>query len=223
MKKFTEIVVVVDRSGSMKKLQSATIEGFNEFLTDQKKIKGKAQFSLVLFSSPGKEDIVFNSVDINEVYELDEDNYQPNGTTALYDALGKTIKAMKTRIKKLEKKEKPDRVIFVIITDGEENSSRIYNKSKVFRMISKQEEKGWSFIYLGANQDSFVEGGKMGIKKRKTMNYDGSTSGVLYAYSNISSYVTSFRQAKSSSDANSMGFDDIKNTKTSIDSTTDNT
>lgn len=224
--KLTEIVAVIDKSGSMKSLQSATIEGFNEFLDDQKKLKDKAVFSLILFSSPGREDIVFNSVDINEVDELNYDNYTPKGTTALYDAIGKSIKAMKNRIKKLDKNERPSRVVFLIITDGEENSSRIYDRDKVFKMISKREEKdGWNFVYIGANQDSFAEGRKIGIKGTRTMNYKASTSGVMRAYSGMSDYVASFRSADTLSDANSLDISDTsaKKTKTPVDSSSDNT
>lgn len=206
----TEIVTIIDKSGSMMSLKSRTIEGFNEFLNEQKKVEGEANFSLVLFGSPGRETIVFDSIDINEISELDENNYQPGGTTALYDCLGKTIKALRKRIKNLNEDERPERVLFVIITDGEENSSRLYNKEKVFEMISKREKKnGWAFIYLGANQDSFAEGGKMGVARGRTLNYAATDAGVDYAYANVTSFAKSYRMSSSVEVANNLSFDDV--------------
>jgi uncharacterized protein YegL len=194
MKNLTEIVVIIDKSGSMSPLKSKTIEGFNEFLFEQKKIKDKTNFSLILFSSPDKEDIIFDSVDINEVSELTNDIYHTVGTTALYDCLGKTIKSVNKKIKKSE--NKPNKVLFVIITDGEENSSRYYTKNEILKLIKKKEDKkDWSFLYLGANQDSFIEGGKIGISKNRIMDFDFNDTGVLNAYSKISNYTSSFRSS----------------------------
>lgn len=211
MKKgLTEIVTIIDKSGSMTSLRGKTIEGFNEFLHEQKNLDGEANFSLILFSSPYKEEIVFDSVDIKEVSELTEENYYTNGTTALYDCIGKTIKSLKKRIKNLDKKDRPERTLFVIITDGEENSSRIYDKEKIFKMINKKEKNGWNFIYLGANQDSFVEGSKMGLKQGKTLNYDATSDGINYAFYNISKYAKNYRTASTLDVANEIKFDDLK-------------
>lgn len=206
----TEIVTIIDKSGSMKGLKGKTIEGFNEFLDEQKKIEGEANFSLILFSSPGVEKIIFDSVNVKEALELNEENYQPGGTTALYDCIGKSIKALKKRIKNLDEKEKPERVLFVIITDGFENSSVIFDKDKVFKMISKREEKnGWNFIYLGANQDSFAEGGKMGVKKGRTLDFASTDAGVNFAYTNASNYTKAYRMSSSLKTANNLSFDDV--------------
>jgi uncharacterized protein YegL len=206
----TEIVTIIDKSGSMSSLKSKTIEGFNEFLTEQKSIKGEANFSLVLFSSHGKEKIVFDSIDIQDTTNLTEENYQPNGTTALYDAIGKTIKAMKKRIKNLDDNERPDRVLFVILTDGQENDSKIFNKEKVFKLIKKMEKKNnWSFIYLGSNQDAFAEGSKMGVNTSKTLNYSADVNGMNFAYTNITNYTKQYRTADTSIQANNLSFDDI--------------
>ncbi|MCB1713383.1 MAG: hypothetical protein KDH96_13225, partial [Candidatus Riesia sp.] len=107
---------------------------------------------------------------------------------------------------------RPEKVLFVILTDGYENDSRYYNKEKVFKMIDKMERKhNWSFIYLGANQDSFAEGGKMGVKSKKILNYSADEEGVRFAYTNISNYASSFRMAKSAKLANDIGFDDLNN------------
>jgi len=212
MKKgLTEIVTIIDKSGSMSSLQSRTIEGYNEFLNEQKQLDGDANFSLVLFSSPGKEEIVFDSVDIQEISELTTENYRPGGATALYDCIGKTIKALKKRIKNLDKDERPEKVLFVIITDGEENSSRTFGKDEVFKMINKREEKNdWSFIYLGANQDAFGEGSKMGVKRGKTLDYAATDAGMNFAYANISNYTSSFRKSRSVKASKDINFENAE-------------
>ena len=192
MKKgLTEIVTIIDKSGSMSRLQSKTIEGYNEFLNEQKEIEGDANFSLVLFSSPGKEEIVFDSVDVQEISELTTENYKPGGVTALYDCIGKTIKALKKRIKNLDKGEIPEKVLFVIITDGEENSSRTFGKDEVFKMITKRENKNdWSFIYLGANQDAWATGQAIGLHRGNVMNY--KVTQTKAAYGNLAAQTCSF-------------------------------
>lgn len=206
----TEIVTIIDKSGSMGILKSKTIEGFNEFLTEQKSIKGEANFSLVLFSSPDKEKIVFDSINIQEVTELTNENYVTGGMTALYDAIGKTIKALKKRIKNLDEEIRPERVLFVILTDGEENSSKYNTKEEVFKMIKKMENKhGWSFVYMGANQDAFAEGSKMGVNNAKTLNYSADEEGVRYAYANMSNYIKNYRMSSTLTAANNLSFDDI--------------
>jgi len=212
MKKgLTEIVTIIDKSGSMSSLQGKTIDGYNEFLNEQKEIDSDANFSLVLFSSPGREEIIFDSIDIQKISELTTENYKPGGVTALYDCIGKTIKALKKRIKSLDKSERPEKVLFVIITDGEENSSRTFGKDEVFKMISKKEEKNnWSFIYLGSNQDAFGEGSKMGVKKGKTLDYAATSDGMNFAYTNISNYTSSFRKSRSAKATKSLNFDNVE-------------
>lgn len=212
----TEIVTIIDKSGSMSHLKSKTIEGFNKFLNEQKTVDEKTNFSLILFSSPEREQIIFDSVDIKEVNELNVENYKIDGSTALYDAIGKTIRALKKRIKNIDEDKRPDRVLFVILTDGGENSSVTYDKDKIFKKINKMEnENGWSFIYLGANQDAFEEGSKMGIKTTRTLNYTADDNGLEYAYMNISNYTKNFRKAKSSTVANNLNFENIQENGTS--------
>jgi len=226
-KGLTEIVTIIDKSGSMLRLTSRTIEGFNSFFHEQKEVDGEANFSLIVFSSPNREEIIFDSVDIHEVTELNEDNYRCAGTTALYDAIGKSIKALKKRIKNMDEDERPERVLFVILTDGEENSSHYYDKEKVFKMIKKHEEKfGWAFLYLGANQDAFAEGGKIGVKKGRTLNYAATDDGLNFAYSNISDYTKMYRMSADLKTANNLSFDDttktVKNTESDGDKNTTN-
>jgi len=202
-KELTEIVIILDKSGSMKIIKDKTIEGFNEFLYEQKKIDNDTNLSLILFGSPNKEQILFDSVDIQEISELDDKTYITYGTTALYDCLGRSIKSMNKKIKKTEVDKRPDKVLFVIITDGEENSSVLFNKDDVFKLIEKRERKdGWGFVYLGANQDSFSEGGKIGISK--TLDFDYNDKGTKKAYKSTSNFVSSYRMSKTKIDANKI-------------------
>ncbi len=207
-KGLTEIIAIIDKSGSMGKLKSRTIEGFNTFLKEQKELEGEARFSLILFSSKGYEKIIYDSIDIQKVDELTDSNYICGGTTALYDAIGKTIKAQKDRIKTLSEEEKPKKILVIVLTDGEENDSGFYDKDKVFKMIKKKEEKGWVFLYLGANQDSFVEGGKIGIKRGQTLNYSATSDGMDFAYKNIRAYTVAYRNADTET-AKNLSFSDL--------------
>jgi Mg-chelatase subunit ChlD len=191
-KETTEIVFILDESSSMMSIKNDTIKNFNNFLEEQKTVEGKAIVTLITFSSPNRERIVIDSDDIKSVESLTETSYTPNGTTALYDTIGRSIIALKDKIKS-GKDKKPDKILFVIITDGQENSSVEYTDEKVFKMIKKQQKRGWKFIYLGANQDSFVSSSKIGIDKNMTLNYSATSDGVYHLYDNISNYVKKVR------------------------------
>jgi len=207
-KNLTEIVIILDKSGSMKKIKGKTIEGFNEFLDEQRKVDGDANLSLILFGSPNKETILFDSVDIQEIDELTDSNYVTYGTTALYDCLGKTIKSVKQKIKNTDKDERPEKVLFVIITDGEENSSRLFDQEKVFKLIKKREKKDeWGFVYLGANQDSFSEGSKIGISNGKMLDFAYNDEGTKMAYMSTTKYVKNYRMSASKFDANKINIE----------------
>jgi Mg-chelatase subunit ChlD len=188
----TEIVFVVDKSGSMSSIKNDAIGGFNSFLDEQKKVEGDARVSLVLFDTKFKP--LYENVTLDRAESLTEVNYRPGGCTSLYDAMGYTMKSLKDKIKSLSDEQKPDRVIFVILTDGEENSSREYTKGMVFEKVKKLEEKkNWRFLYLGANQDAMIEGGKIGISKFNTVTYD--TKNIGHAFAAASQYTKQYRNS----------------------------
>jgi len=174
----------------MADLKSDTMGSFNSFIKEQKEVEGEAIVTLVTFNT--KIEKVYES-SIQEAGLLTNNNYSPKSMTRLYDAIGSTIKDIKSRIKDLDKSERPEKVLFVIITDGLENRSREYNRSMVFEMISKREKKGWNFIYLGANQDAMAEGGKIGINKFNTVTWVASADGVKTALKSASLYATQYR------------------------------
>lgn len=166
-KDYCEIVMILDESGSMSDCKSDTIGGVNEFLNNQKRIKGKVNVTLIKFSDYYR--IINNATDLDQVAYLDEGNYIPSNTTALLDAVGKTINSTGARLENMAEKERPEKVIFVIITDGLENASREFSRRQVFEMVSHQRDKyKWEFIFLGANIDAWGE--EIGVKTNVRIN-----------------------------------------------------
>lgn len=202
----SEIVAILDRSGSMGGLEDDTIGGFNSFLQEQREVDGQANLTLVLFDD--KYEKIHDAVDINDVEDLDEETYRVRGMTALLDAVGKTIDDVGDRLDSMDEDEKPANVIFFILTDGHENSSSDYTKERVAEMIEHQEDTyNWEFIYGGANQDAFSEAGALNIKNANTFNYSANSRGVSKSYQSVSSMTTAYRTGGDSSDA-----EDVKNT-----------
>ena len=155
-KNTTELVFILDRSGSMSGLESDTIGGYNGMLEKQKGIEGEAFVTTVLFDD--QYEILHDHIDIRKVDPVSEKEYYVRGTTALLDAIGKTIN-------KIANAAGSDKVLFVITTDGMENASREYDYEQVRKMIERQKEKGWEFIFLGANIDAAKTAGKCGIEE----------------------------------------------------------
>ena len=164
MKKgLTEIVFILDKSGSMSGLEADTIGGYNSFLKKQKKVEGEAYVSTVLFSDYSK--VIHDRVPIAKVEPLNEEQYSVDGCTALLDAIGGAIHHIGNVHKYAREEDRPEKTVFVITTDGQENSSHEYSYAKIKKLIEKQQEKyGWEFIFLGANMDAIGEAGKLGIR-----------------------------------------------------------
>lgn len=185
MENLTDITIILDRSGSMGSIKDATIEGFNTFLKDQKKDEYKSRVSFVQFDDVYE--AVYEGKNIDEVQYLNCDSFQPRGLTALLDAVGTSIQTAKKRIKKLSKKERPEHVIFAIITDGMENASTKYTRTEIFDKIRKREEKdGWKFVFIGANQDAISEASKFGIKREQALEFSADSIGVKNAMTSLS-------------------------------------
>ena len=179
-----ELVLVLDKSGSMQGLESDTIGGFNSMIKKQKALDVPVRVTAVLFND--KTDMLYESRSIHSVHALTEKEYEVGGTTALLDAVGSTI----LNVDQKGNVKKGTKVIFVIITDGMENASTEFTKTKVKQMISdKQEKYGWDFIYLGANIDAAEEAGAIGVKKANAVTYRNTESGVRANYDAVSAYV----------------------------------
>jgi hypothetical protein len=177
----TEIVFLIDRSGSMAGLESDTIGGFNAFIENQTRLEGKVIVTAVLFDD--KYEILWNGIDADKV-ELSGKEYYVRGCTALLDAVGKTILDVGLRLSKTSESKRPGKVIFVITTDGMENASREFTYEKVRKLIKHQQEKyGWELIFLGANIDAAKEAGNIGIFEENAYNFEASKDGVSNMYS----------------------------------------
>jgi uncharacterized protein YegL len=182
--KRVEIIVVLDRSGSMNSIKKQTIDGFNEFIDGQRDNGAKTRITLVQFDHEYQ--MVYEAKKIGKVEPLNDHLYVPRGMTALLDAIGHTIKLTKKRFSHL-KKGAPDKTIFVIITDGYENSSVKYTMEKVIKKIRKMEkDNGWEFVYLGANQDAIAEAGRYGISEKKAMTFAMNEKGVKKMFNSLS-------------------------------------
>lgn len=168
-KKGDKIIVnfVLDETGSMSVCLNTTISGFNEYIASLKSRKEKISFTLTKFNADAV-NVVYVDKPIEDVPDLNAETYKPNHLTPLYDAIGRSINEVETKIK--DKKDLS--VLFVILTDGEENASREYTQEAIFNLIKEKEAKGWAFAYLGANQDAWAVGSKMGFSKGNTMSFD---------------------------------------------------
>lgn len=193
MKKgLSEIICVIDRSGSMQAIVNDAIGGFNIFLEKQKKLPGEANLTFIQFDT--EYETIHENKPLQDVPALNNDTYLPRGMTALLDAIGKTIDDTGRRLKNMPEESRPEKVIIAILTDGEENSSRKYSLNKVKEMVTTQKDNyNWEFIYLGANQDSFAEAAKIGIDVNDSFNFAATGKGVRDAYGSMSNTVASYR------------------------------
>jgi len=199
-KNLTEIVVVLDRSGSMMSRKYDAEGGLNHFLYEQRKLPGEARLTLTQFDT--EYEIVHNGVSLAEVGPC---TLEPRGGTALLDAVGRTIYEVGARLARTQESQRPGLVVFVIVTDGEENSSREYNRAQVKHMIEEQSGRySWQFVYLGANQDAFAEAGGIGIPAYTTLNYVGEKT--AQAYSSTAAIVGRMRSAAMCGESVNMAF-----------------
>jgi len=188
----TEIIFLLDRSGSMSGLESDTIGGFNAFIEKQCKLDGNVSLTTVLFDD--QYEILWNGINAAGA-KLTKDDYYVRGTTAMLDAVGKTIVDVGHRLLKTAEERRPGKVIFVITTDGMENASREFTHDKVKKLITQQEEKyAWEFIFIGANMDAAKEASFMGIQEENAFNFVASEVGVETMYEMINENVAKRRK-----------------------------
>lgn len=193
-KDLTELVFILDRSGSMSGLETDTIGGYNSMLQKQKDEKGSAHITTVLFDN--RIEMLHDRMPINAVEPLTQKEYYVRGSTALLDAVGSTIDRLNKIIAATPDDEKPEKVIFVITTDGFENSSREYTYPNVKKMIeSQQKELNWEFIFLGANMDAVSEAKKLGISADRSATFVNDSVGIAKNYEAVSQAVSSMRSA----------------------------
>ncbi len=188
----TQIVCILDRSGSMSGLVKDTIGGYNTFIENQKQEPGEALVTTILFDD--QYEVLINAADIKAVQPITGKDYFARGMTALYDAVGKTIDDLGHRLAGMAEEERPSKVIMVIITDGLENASKEYSQNRVKEMITHQTEKySWQFIFMGANIDSAKEASSIGINADFSMDYAATGAGTASVYASADRAVSQMR------------------------------
>ena len=188
----TELVFILDRSGSMAGLERDTIGGFNSMIRKQKAEKGECFVSTVLFDH--EREVLHDRVKLSEVPEMTERDYTVRGSTALIDAIGKAIHHIGNIHKYARKEDVPERTVFIITTDGMENSSHLYTSDEVKRKIERQKAKyGWEFLFIGANIDAVSTAAKFGINKDRAVNYNADSEGTRILYESVSEAVQNIR------------------------------
>lgn len=191
-KNLTEMVFILDRSGSMAGLESDTIGGFNAMIERQKQEEGEALVSTVLFS--GENTVIHDRVDIRRVEPLTEKQYRVSGCTALIDAIGQAIHHIGNVHKYAREEDKPEHTIFIITTDGMENASCLYSSEEVKKMIEKEKKVyGWEFLFLGANIDAVETAGRFGIGSDRAVRYHNDPRGIRLNYETVSRTVGRMR------------------------------
>jgi len=194
-KDLTELVFVMDKSGSMSGLESDTIGGFNAMLTKQKKEQGEANVTTILFNHHSE--LLHDRIPVQGVAPMTDREYEVSGTTALLDAIGMAITKIGNSQKRTIADHRASKVLFIITTDGHENASSEYNHDKVKSMITHQRESfGWEFIFLGANIDAISTAAQFGIAKDFAVEYHADVEGTRLNYEAVSEAVTSYRKGQ---------------------------
>ena len=193
MKKgLTELVFILDRSGSMSGLEADTIGGFNSLINQQKKEDGKALISTVLFND--RTEVLYDRVSLNHIPLMNDTQYRVCGCTALLDALGGAIHHIGNIHKYAREEDRPEKTIFIITTDGMENASHRYTYEKVKEMVERQRNKyGWEFLFLGANMDAISVSQRFGVQPSRAVNYECDSEGTQLNYKVLSNVVSRVR------------------------------
>lgn len=192
----TELVMILDKSGSMYGLEADTIGGFNSMIEKQRREEGKVLVSAVLFNE--RSDVIYDRIDLEKVEPMTERQYSVSGCTALLDAVGDAIHHIGNVHKYARRQDVPDRTVFMITTDGMENASRRYTYDSLKRLVEKQKEKyGWEFIFMGANMDAIETAGRFGIAKERAATYRCDSEGTAINFEVMSEIVHRVRSSSS--------------------------
>ena len=195
-KDLTEVVFILDKSGSMSGLESDTIGGFNSLIEKQKKEEGEALISVVLFND--ESNVIYDRVPVGKVEPMNDKQYFVGGCTALLDAIGGAIHHIGNVHKYAREEDRPEKTLFIITTDGMENSSRKYSYDKVKKLVEKQKKTyGWEFLFLGANIDAIEEAERFGINADRAVNYECDGAGTQHNFDCLNVMMTGARRARS--------------------------
>lgn len=194
----TELVFIIDRSGSMSGLESDTIGGFNAMIEKQRKQEGECYVSTVLFDNNIQ--TLHDRIELPAVSKMTEADYTVGGCTALLDAIGDTIKHIETIHKYVRTEDIPTNTMFIITTDGMENASKKYSSREIKKMIGDKKEKGWEFLFIGANIDAVETASRYGISKDRAVNYNADEKGTRVVYEAVGKAVGGLRRCCALSD-----------------------
>jgi hypothetical protein len=194
---YTHISVILDRTGSMEVIRDDTIGGFNAFLKDQQQEEGDATLTLVQFDTQDPYEVIHQFAPIHSIPPLTEETFIPRAQTPLLDAIGRGIKDLEKRLARLDPDERPAKVVFVIITDGQENSSWKYRKRQIARMLHrKQEQDDWQLVFLSADMASIFDAYSYGFKPYATMKYERDARGTASAWASLSGEISRYRRER---------------------------
>ncbi|HVW04835.1 MAG TPA: vWA domain-containing protein [Vicinamibacterales bacterium] len=191
--KATDVTIVLDRSGSMEAIRSDVVGAFNAFVHDQQQRPGECRLTLVQFDD--EYEVVCRARLIADVPDLNHDSFVPRGSTALLDAIGRTIRELDKRLADAGAPDGAARVLVAILTDGLENASTDFKRDDVFRMIKERTDQGWAFLFLAANQDAIMEGGQIGIGAAQSLNFMATAAGVHKGTQALSDALAAFRSS----------------------------
>jgi uncharacterized protein YegL len=187
---YTHIAVVLDRSGSMDSMKAEIIGGFNSFLSDQQKVPGRATMTLVQFDDQIEN--LADFLDLDSIKPLNEKTYVPRGMTKLYDAIGLTVKTVRDKINGIA--TRPDKVLVIILTDGQENSSQEYTTASIKSLLEEQQKAGWEFTFIGANQDAILTARGIGLtKSAANLTFSATPDGAKAMMRSLSASTVSYR------------------------------
>lgn len=202
-KDLTEIVFILDRSGSMSGLEADTIGGYNSMIKKQKKEAGEALITTVLFDDV--QEVLYSREKLEKVEKMTERQYFVRGCTALLDAIGTTMHSISEKQKEMPKEERPSKTLFIITTDGMENASQHYTFEKIKQMVEKKKEKrGWEFLFLGANIDAIHVAGSIGVSANHAVNYCNDSKGTQLNFKVLSNVISGVRRCANASGVAAM-------------------
>lgn len=191
---YTHITIILDRTGSMESIRDDTIGGFNAFLREQQASPDRATLTLVQFDSQDPYEVIHEFTQITEVTVLDQQTYVPRAATPLLDAIGRGINDLAQQIANLAEKERPAKILFVVVTDGKENASCEFTREQIVKMIGeRQEQDKWQFVFLSADLAAIREAEEIGFMRKKSLAFDKSAVGTSHAWDSLSDAATFLR------------------------------
>ena len=197
-KNLTELVFIMDRSGSMSGIEKDCVGGFNSMIRKQKKEDGECLVSTILFNN--NDQVIHDRIPLSEIKDMKEDDYVPSGCTALIDALGNSIRHISDVHRYIRKEDVPEHTIFVITTDGLENASKKYSSDEVKKMVEGKKEEGWEFVFLAANIDAVETAKSYGIDEDRAVNYVCDEVGTRKNFDTLGKAIRSFRKCGAMAD-----------------------